>query len=158
VWRLRLTLDVAYPNVIARATATTTDVRGRRPGVTARSGCVDISSYWKHWLCCFPQHGIGPKHARDVRLQAWQRSAVVSWPEAFLAGLIHSDGCRCLNRVKGRAYPRYFFSNRSPQVRAMFVAACALVGVDCRPAGQWNISVARRDSVVLLDRLVAPKS
>jgi hypothetical protein len=63
-----------------------------------------------------------------------------------------------LNRVKGRAYPRYFFSNRSPQVREMFVAACALVGVDCRPAGQWNISVARRDSVVLLDRLVAPKS
>jgi hypothetical protein len=60
--------------------------------------------------------------------------------------------------VKGRVYPRYFFSNRSPQVRAMFVAACALVGVDCRPAGRWNISVARRDSVVLLDRLVAPKS
>lgn len=157
VWRLRITLDAKYPDVIKRASSAIDHVRGRRPGITMRQGCVDVSSYWKHWVCCFPQHGGGAKHTRDVRLQPWQQSIVNSSPDAFLAGLIHSDGCRCLNRVKGRAYPRYFFSNRSPHVRAMFAATCALVGVDCRPAGQRNISVARRDSVALLDWLIAPK-
>jgi hypothetical protein len=158
VWRLRITLDSKYPAVIEHASAATAQVRGRRPGVTVREGCVDVSSYWKHWVCCFPQHGSGAKHDRDVRLQPWQQSVVIAWPEAFLSGLIHSDGCRCVNRVKGRAYPRYFFSNESSQIRAMFTVACGLVGVDCRPAGRRNISVARRDSVALLDRLIDPKA
>ena len=62
-----------------------------------------------------------------------------------------------MNRVKGHEYPRYFFSNSSAEIRAAFIWACGLVGVDCRTAGPRNISVARRDSVAILDRLVGPK-
>jgi hypothetical protein len=40
----------------------------------------------------------------------------------------------------------------------MFTVVCGLVGVDCRPAGRRNISVARWDSVALLDRLIDPKA
>ncbi len=157
VWRLRITLDSRYPAVIEQAAFVTAQVRGRPAGIVVRQGCVDVSSYWKHWICCFPQHGPGEKHTRDVGLHPWQQSIVESWPAPFLTGLIHSDGCRCLNRVKGYSYPRYFFSNRSQQIRDMFATACAQVGVDSRPAGRWNVSVARQDSVALLDRLIVPK-
>lgn len=158
VWRLRITMDDRYPLIIERAKSAILDVRGRVAGATIRQGCVDVSSYWKHWICCFPQHGVGEKHKRDVRLLPWQRSVVAAWPAPFIAGLIHSDGCRCLNHVNGYTYPRYFFSNRSPTIRTMFVEACRVVGVDTRPAGPWNISVARRDSVARLDRLIPPKA
>jgi hypothetical protein len=62
-----------------------------------------------------------------------------------------------MNRVKGREYPRYFFTNLSPDIRALFQTTCALVAVECRPAGRRNVSVARRASVEVLDRLVGPK-
>ena len=79
------------------------------------------------------------------------------YPAAFLAGLIHSDGCRCINRVNGYAYPRYFFSNASADIRGLFKMACAVVGVECRESGPY-VSVARRHSVEILDQLVGPKS
>jgi hypothetical protein len=60
--------------------------------------------------------------------------------------------------VKGFEYPRFFFSNLSEDIRDMFAATCALLGVDCRPAGHRTLSVARRASVEVLDRLVGPKS
>jgi hypothetical protein len=157
VWRLRISLDTKYPDIVARAKAAMLDVAVRRVGEVARPGCVEISSYWKHWICAFPQHGPGPKHLRRVRLKAWQDRLVEQQPGAFLAGLIHSDGCRCQNRVKGREYPRYFFSNKSADIRGLFIAACDVVGVETRPDGPRNVSVARRDSVEILDRLVGPK-
>ncbi len=133
------------------------DVADHPVGEVARPGCVEISSYWKHWICLFPQHGRGPKHTRPISLSAWQEKLVAQLPHEFLAGLIHSDGCRCSNRVKGRAYPRYFFSNRSADIRRLFVTVRALVGVESRPDGPWNISVAKRASVVILDGFVGPK-
>lgn len=157
VWRLRISLDTKYPVIIARAKAAISDVAAHTAGETARQGCVELYSNWKHWRCLFPQHGPGPKHERPIKLESWQASLVSRHPDEFLAGLIHSDGCRCVNRVKGYRYPRYFFSNSSPDIRALFVTTCALVAVDCRPAGHRNLSVARRRSVEILDRLVGPK-
>jgi hypothetical protein len=94
---------------------------------------------------------------RRIALEHWQDHLVRQHPEQFLAGLIHSDGCRCVNRVKGHEYPRYFFSNLSADIRAMFVAACAQVGVESRPDGVRNVSVARREGVAILDELIGPK-
>ena len=84
-------------------------------------------------------------------------------PELFVRGLIHSDGWRGVNRVRGAngrpyAYPRYQFSNRSIDVRQLFVRACDTLGVQTRQMNAWTISVARRESVELLDRFVGPKS
>jgi hypothetical protein len=161
VWRLRISLDAKYPVIIERAKAAIAEITDRKAGGIARPGCVEVYSDWKHWRCLFPQHGPGPKHQRRISLAGWQWRLVALYPDEFLAGLIHSDGCRCTNRVKGRTknyeYARYFFSNRSAEIQAMFAAACILVGVQYRQDGAQNLSVARRESVAILDRLVGPK-
>jgi hypothetical protein len=46
---------------------------------------------------------------------------------------------------------------RSAEIRGLFAWACELVSVHCRADGPWNISVARRESVAILDHLVGPK-
>jgi hypothetical protein len=52
---------------------------------------------------------------------------------------------------------RYFFSNRSPGIRRIFVGACRAIGVEARPNNWFSISVARRKSVAILEELVGPK-
>ena len=58
---------------------------------------------------------------------------------------------------KWYAYPRYFFSDESPDIRWLFVTACAELGVESRPNRRNSVSVARRESVAILDRFVGPK-
>ena len=48
----------------------------------------------------FPQHGPGRKHKRPIVLEAWQQAIVEAHPWQFLRGLLHSDGCRTINRFK----------------------------------------------------------
>ena len=88
----------------------------------------------------------------------WQLELVEDYPEPFLAGLIQSDGCRCMNRVNGKAYTRYMFSNESSDIRSLFLMACGLIGIGARKAARRNISVARRDDVALLDAFIGPKT
>jgi hypothetical protein len=82
-------------------------------------------------------------------------------PQQFLRGLIHSDGCRFTNRVRvgGKVYeyPRYNFTNASDDIRSLFTSTCDLLGVEWRRMNARNISVARRQSVALLDCFVGPK-
>lgn len=117
-------------------------------------------TYWRHWPCVFPQHGPGTKHQRRIDLAAWQASIVAEQPTSLLRGLIHSDGCRVINRVwKGRyAYPRYLFSNRSEDIRRIFLEACDSVGVRPTNPKPDEISIARRADVVALDSFVGPKT
>jgi hypothetical protein len=91
--------------------------------------CVRVSASSRTWLAAFPQHGPGRKHERRIVLEPWQREIVDAFPREFLRGLIHSDGCRTVNRFKTRlpsgrvaeyAYPRYFFSNLSADIRGLF--------------------------------------
>ncbi len=83
-------------------------------------------------------------------------------PHAFLRGLIHTDGWRGTNRVhvKGKdyAYPRYQFSNRSDDIRKLFTDTCDQLGIEWRQWTRYHVSVARRESVALLDTFVGPKS
>lgn len=83
-------------------------------------------------------------------------------PEAFLRGLIHTDGWRGLNRVtvKGReyAYPRYQFSNRSDDIRRLFTDTCDQLGIAWRQWGRWHVSIARRSSVARMDEFVGLKA
>lgn len=158
VWKLRISLDAKYPGIIGRAETSIVDVRGKPAGRAQRVGCIEVYSNWKHWICCFPQHGSGPKHRRPIALTPWQLLLVNDYPEAFLRGLVHSDGCRCMNRVNGTAYPRYMFANESGDIRSLFMMACGLVGVGARKAGMRNVSVARRADVALLDTFIGPKS
>jgi len=127
----------------------------------SRAQMLNLVSFSKHWPHLFPQHGPGVKHERKIALEPWQRRIVDRYPGRLLRGLIHSDGCRVVNTIrhpkKTYSYPRYFFSNRSLDIQRIFCGACDRLGVAWRQDGPWNVSVARRESVAILDRHVGPK-
>jgi hypothetical protein len=164
-FRLRISCCDAYPRIMAE---TADSIRRVVPEATVRFipriGCTEVYATWFHWPCLFPQHGAGVKHERRIALEPWQGAiALDAHPDLFVRGLIHSDGCRCVNRVRGAngrpyAYTRYMFCNRSADIRQLFVDACGRLGVDCRQMNRYNISVARRASVERLDEIVGPKS
>src|SRR5256885_9196819 len=88
-------------------------------------------------------------------------------PGALVRGLIHSDGCRTENRFKtklpsGRIaeyhYTRYFFSNHSADIRAIFSEHCDLLGVRVTQSNPRNLSISHRASVTILESLVGPKT
>ena len=43
-------------------------------------------------------------------------------------------------------------------IRALFCWACDLLGIEWRVMNEWNISVARRESVATLDEFIGPKA
>ena len=157
VFRLRIVCCDAYPDLIEECALTIAEVLPNRVGRVQFVGCTEISSYSKHWICLFPQHGAGPKHKRLIRLVDWQQDIVDRFPAPFLRGLLHSDGCRVLNWVNGKPYPRYHFTSASSDIRALFGRACDRIGVQWRPNNARNLSVARRESVRILDEFVGPK-
>jgi hypothetical protein len=55
------------------------------------------------------------------------------------------------------AHPRYHFSNVSVDIRGIFGRACDQLGIEWRPNNRFSLSVARRESVALLDEFVGPK-
>ncbi|WSK73715.1 helix-turn-helix domain-containing protein [Streptomyces sp. NBC_01276] len=103
-----------------------------------RQGCVEVKSYTQHWKRLFPQH-----------------------PWAFVRGLIHSDGCRTPNRTvrngKRYEYPRCFFTNRSTDITSLLTRTLDLLGVEWRRANEANVSIARKESVALMDAHIGPK-
>ncbi len=157
-------LDAAYPGIIAEAAHAVSALRGRvttaHPHPHER--CMVIASSWRSWICLLPQHGPGKKHRRAIELRPWQQDLVERAPGALLRGLIQTDGWRGVNRVfsKGKRYeyPRYQFSNRSDDIRRIFTDACDALGIEWRQWTQFHISVARKDSVALLDSFVGPKA
>jgi hypothetical protein len=159
VYRLSIFQDQRYEQIVDECGRAISAVRpgGRPPGRRHHDGAVEVYSYWKHWTCLFPQHGPGLKHQRRISLAPWQWSVVERYPEHLIRGLIHSDGCRALNRVKGHVYPRYQFSNRSEDIRAIFSAALDRIGLAWRQSNAVTVSVSRRPDVSTLDRLVGPK-
>jgi len=168
VHRLRIAMCDDYPEMMREcATAIQTVMPGRRVGLVRQVGCHDLSCYSNHWPCVFPQHGPGSKHTRPILLRRWQeRIAYERFPDLLLRGLVHSDGCRFLNRVtrptsaglKRYEYPRYMFKNESGHIRGIFIEACRRLGIEWRWDGPTQISIARRGSVALLDSFVGPKA
>jgi hypothetical protein len=165
VARLRVTLDAVYPGIVAECARAMRAVRGGTVNVRPRSGgerATEVSSYWKHWPCLFPQHGPGRKHMRPIVLAGWQREVVVSAVEPFLRGLIHSDGTRIIaTERKGRNVrraPRYAFSNRSEDILGIFRFACEVAGVHCTRASEKQIAIYSKAAVARLDEFIGPKS
>jgi hypothetical protein len=168
VYKLRVSLDTKYPGIIAACgEAIETLLHNKRlsSGRVACPGCTEVYSYWKHWPCVFPQHGAGPKHLRSIELANWQQKIADRYPHLLLRGLIHSDGCRGLNKihhVKRSAggyyeYPRYQFSNNSDAIRAIFCQACDAYGVAWRQMNWRTVAVSRRADVARLDEIIGPK-
>ncbi|MFC0597041.1 helix-turn-helix domain-containing protein [Streptomyces palmae] len=170
VYALRIACAAAWPGLVDACARAVRSVRPQNSVCFARSqGCVMVTSSSKHWPCLFPQHGPGKKHERPIVLQPWQQELVDAHPWEFIRGLVHSDGCRITNwttRVVGGErkryeYPRYFFTNKSADIRQLYCAALDRVGVEWRITRRgtdpYNVSVARRGSVALMDIHVGPK-
>ncbi|WP_069887193.1 helix-turn-helix domain-containing protein [Streptomyces luteocolor] len=135
----------------------------------AKVGCQNIKVYSNHLRCMFPQHGPGKKHERTIALEPWQQEIVGTRPWELVRGLIHSDGCRITNWTtrlvagerKRYEYPRYMFTNKSDDIRRLYTDTLDKLGVawtHCtRHGNAYNISVARKASVALMDTHVGPK-
>lgn len=118
-------------------------------------------------LRAFPQHGAGRKHLRPIVLEDWQLELTHAHPEALLRGLIHSDGCRVVNRfrtklpsgrVAGYSYVRYFFTNMSADIRRIFFEHCELLEIRVTQSNHRNLTVSHRRSVAILEQVVGPKT
>jgi hypothetical protein len=166
-FRLRITLDAEYPNVIEEAALL---IRRSMPqnevdidagGVKGK--CVNVSVYSQHLPCLLPQHGPGKKHERRIVLESWQRDLLNQAPWGFLRGCIRSDGCAFVNRTGPYQYLSYDFSNRSKDIADLFCGACDLAGVTYRLTGNprrklWDVRINRRASVDLMEMHVGLKS
>jgi hypothetical protein len=169
-YRLVITCDASYPQLVAACETSVMATglpRRVREQVDASCRCVRVVADSKRWPEAFPQHGPGRKHDRKIELETWQREIVDRFPREFLRGLLHSDGCRTVNRFttklpSGRvaeyAYPRWFFSNRSEDIRGLFCEYCERLGIRWTQSNPRNISVSHRTSVALLDSFVPAKS
>jgi hypothetical protein len=167
---LAITLDSIYPAIIAEVEGATQAVFPEVPvrRFLRKDGRVTVVQVSHPVLpFAFPQHGAGRKHNREIRLTEWQRELTHAHPKELLRGLIHSDGCRTINRFRtklpsGRVaeyeYPRYFFSNLSADIRAIFCEHCELLGIRWTQSNPRNISVSHRTSVALLDEFIGPKA
>ncbi|MGN6609539.1 MAG: transcriptional regulator [Jatrophihabitans sp.] len=162
---LRISACLDYPDILAEIRDCVEVLRGRPTFLTRPKDCdrvAVVQSVWRHWTCLIPQHGPGRKHERPIFLALWQEDLVDehTWP--LIRGLIHSDGCRVINRVtvRGRRYeyPRYMFSNESRDILAIMGQALERVGVEWRFNRPNSISIARRGSVALMDEHIGPKT
>jgi hypothetical protein len=161
---LRIYCCTDYPGITGEVVRSVDTIRGSRAGIVrsrATSRMITVQSYWNHWPCVFPQHGPGRKHERPIVLAGWQRELVDRHPWPLIRGLIHSDGCRAINRVTVRgawySYPRYFFGNESRDILQIMADALDRVGVAWRYNRPNSISIARRAAVAAMDAHVGAK-
>jgi hypothetical protein len=167
---LNIVNDRRYPGVsseILGAMAKTFPGRTPRvhPSSTGESDILCISH--PALIRAFPQHGVGRKHLRSIVLAEWQLELTHAHPGSLVRGLIHSDGCRVINRFttklpSGRvaeySYVRYFFSNLSSDIRRIFMDHCELLGIRVTQSNHRNLTVSHRRSVAILEQVVGPKT
>lgn len=165
VHRLVIYGDARYAEITNEVAEAMGAVSGNKVGRHLRHdtrNCAVISAYSRAWPCLFPQHGPGPKHLRRIKLEHWQERITHEYAEAFVRGLIHSDGCRSINAVRGKnrlyRYPRYTFTNKSEDIKRIFCEHLDLLEIPWRRMNAMNILVARREALARLDEFVGPKA
>ncbi|CAL9392705.1 hypothetical protein SUDANB99_01282 [Streptomyces sp. enrichment culture] len=155
-----------WPGLIEEcATAMRTLWPDRRVTRVQRTGCQEVKIYSAHLVCLFPQCGPGRKHERRITLERWQRGILDVHPWGLVRGLVHSDGCRVVNRTsklvagerKRYEYPRYFFTNKSDDIRRLYTDTLDALGVAWTYTRADTVSVARKASVGLMDAHVGAK-
>ena len=60
--------------------------------------------------------------------------------------------------MNGKEYPRYFFDQLSGDIRSLFCDACDQLGIAYTHSRWKTVSIARADSVALVDSFVGPKA
>ena len=148
---LRISTCTGYPEIHEKLVAAIAATGVCRPGLVRLAGttrAVNVQSYWMHWPCVLPQHGPGRKHERAIVLTRWQQDLVDADPWPLIRGLIHSDGCRAINRVrvdgKRYSYPRYFLpTSRATSSRSWAARSTGQVPPGGQPSEQHLDRAAR---------------
>ena len=161
-YRLRIYLDKKYPSIISETVQRLGYIfPEQKIGIGDNDGFVNVGVYANHLPEVFPQHGPGRKHNRTIKLKRWQKKILKENPRDFLRGLIHSDGCKDLNHVNGKEYPRYSFSNRSLEIIEIFLWACNLLGISAttsiREHKSSSVYIATRKNVQFMDTFIGNK-
>jgi hypothetical protein len=157
--RLRISFDARHEQLLADAQSLLERCFAEnRVGVVHADGGATavLWVYSSHLGCLFPQCGTGKKHDRPILLEPWQRDLVEQAPWSLLRGLVHSDGCFFINRTGRYAYLSVAFDNRSRDIRELFVDACEIVGVACRPNSR-SVRIYRREDVARFAAYVGAK-
>lgn len=160
-FRMRITLDDKYPNVIREAASRVASVLpDNRVSVIPRrlSACSDVYVHSKHLPTLFPRQTRGRKHESDLPIVQWQTELVKDLPAAFLRGFFHADGSFSPNFSRGRSYPRYLFKNSSEQILDLTRTALDRLGLHHTRSAVDTISVARKQDVAVLRDVCGMKS
>jgi hypothetical protein len=160
VFRLRITMCDAYPAIMAECAAA---IRAVMPAnavcaIPRRGlGCTEVTSYSKHWICFFPQHGAGRKHLRPIVLEPWQqRIALDRQPDScsedsFIpTAVAPSTGSWGATRRVRSGTPTRDISSRTSQMTSSASSskrATASVSIAARTAGTASQLLVARASV-----------
>ena len=158
-YALRITLDGAYPKVVAKCAGAMEAVCPTKHAWIGQtqSRAVTVVMYWNHWPCLFPQHGPGRKHLRSIHLASWQSELVSRHHRGLVRGLIHSDGCRVVADDRGVASVRYHFKNLSQDIRRIYCASLDALSIHWTQPSAFDIAVYRKACTKMLDEFVGPK-
>jgi hypothetical protein len=158
-YRLRISLDAAYPVIISDTVALVERCFPHNPVdqvVKDGGSCIVVSVYSLHLPCLLPQAGPGKKHLRRIVLEPWQLAAVAGAPWRFLRGCIRSDGCAFVNRTGPYEYLSYSFDNCSTDILMLFEAVAESLGLRPRRTAR-QVRINRRAAVALMERCVGLK-
>lgn len=167
---LRIACADAWPGLIEECRRAIGRVR---PGVgvyvAQKQGCVAVTSYSRSWPVLFPQHGPGKKHERPIVLEPWQQAIVDAhpWNSSAVSSTPTAVGSPTgrpgWSPVSGSAtsIPGTSFTNVSDDIRRLYTDTLDKLGIEwthcTRNGNPFNISVARKASVALMDAHVGPK-
>ena len=112
--QLRITLDLAYPGIIAECAEALERISPNKVSVAPDGrpdhNGVHVYSGWKLWALLFPQHGRGRKHERQIVLTQWQWELVRHHRELGIRttqsnhrniSVSHRDSVAILERIVG---------------------------------------------------------
>jgi len=165
VYFLRIALGDCYPNIINLCAAKLQILLPEnkvRVFHSKQGNYVEVICIHKFWPEILVQNSSALKHTRKIELADWQQKIVETYTLEFFRGLYHSDGSRFSNIVKGTDYPRYQFTNLSPDIRRMFCEACDRLGIHwtekARHGKTTDIFISKRKDVAYLDSVIGPKT
>jgi hypothetical protein len=121
--------------------------------------CVHNNDYL---LSLFPQHSIGKKYLREIKLTDWQKEILDKHPESFIKGLIHSDGCFYITTQYNKTYERYGFANKSIDILNLIRKYLEKINIKYnyhlnKTTKIYRLSIARKEEVQKLKELIGTK-
>lgn len=94
-YRLRISATIKYANIITTIKKSLQLILPHNSIYeTVSNGCTAVTINSNSLPEIFPQHGIGRKHEREIKLVEWQLKYLEENSKHLARGLFHSDGCR----------------------------------------------------------------